>query len=422
MQEKKRNFSISKIVMTFAAVFVMTLAVGVPAKAANTPATVTGLRQTEVVGTDFVEVEWTALLENGTDYEAWISTSATGNYVPKKETTYGNSTTIYDLNAGTTYYVKIRAYVKDANSQKVYGGFSSPLEVVTRPNSKVSNLKHTKSTTSSISLSWKSVPGANCYAVSYKKSSQSIQDEKVKYATGTSITLSKLSKNETYSVFVYPARKTRDGKTIAVGSQWAYIYGISVTPGKVSGLSCPYYFKSSAEIHMRCNSNKAADGYQWELYTSYKKKDTKIKTVYSNAGSAYIKHSALKKHNFYKVRVRAYAVTSTGKKYYGTWSDWKYISPQPDIEKMKSTSSGIQINWDKIAGADRYVVYVSTKQQTGYKKYCTTTKTSTTVKKCGSSKLKSGKKYYVYVVAQNKVKGKYYTGDKRYCWGMIYRK
>lgn len=421
MQEKKKNFSISKIVMTFAAVFVMTLAVGMPAKAANTPATVTGLRQTGA-GTGSVQVEWTALLENGTDYEAWISTSATGNYVQKKTSTYGNNTTISDLNAGTTYYVKIRAYVKDANSQKVYGGYSSPLEVVTTPNSKVSSLKHTKSTTSSISLSWKGVPGANCYAVFYRKSSQGSQDEKVKYTTGTSITLSKLSKNETYTVYVHPARKTRDGKTIAVGSQYAYLWNRSVTPGKVSGLSCPYYFKSSSQISMRCNSNKAADGYQWELYTSYKKKDTKVKSVYSNSNYAYIKHSALKKHNFYKVRVRPYAVTSSGKKYYGAWSSWKYVSQQPDIKKMKSTSSGIQISWDKIAGADRYTVYVSTKKDSGYKKYCTTTKTSTTVKKYGKSKLKSGRKYYVYVVAQNKVKGKYYSGDDSYCWYTTYRK
>ena len=43
-------------------------------------------------------------------------------------------------------------------------------------------------------------------------------------------------------------------------------------------------------------------------------------------------------------------------------------------------------------------------------------------RKCGNSKLKSGKKYYVYVVAQNKVGKKYYSGEAMYCWSTKYKK
>lgn len=43
-------------------------------------------------------------------------------------------------------------------------------------------------------------------------------------------------------------------------------------------------------------------------------------------------------------------------------------------------------------------------------------------RKCGNSKLKSGKKYYVYVVAQNKVGKKYYSSEAMYCWSTKYKK
>ena len=83
----------------------------------------------------------------------------------------------------------------------------------------------------------------------------------------------------------------------------------------------------------------------------------------------------------------------------------------------------VQVVRDKINGADRYVVYVSTKKDSGYKKFQTTGKNSTTITKYGKNKLKSGKTYYFYVVAQKKVDNKYQSGTagnatKR--WSMTY--
>lgn len=138
-----------------------------------------------------------------------------------------------------------------------------------------------------------------------------------------------------------------------------------------------------------------------------------------------MKISALKNHNFYKVRVRAYSLNSKNEKIYGVWSSWKYVSPQPDVTKKQKVKKGIKIKWDKINGADNYVVYVSTKKDSGYKKFQTTGKNSTTITKYGKNKLKSGKTYYFYVVAQKKVDNKYLSGKagnatKR--WSMTYKK
>ena len=77
-------------------------------------------------------------------------------------------------------------------------------------------------------------------------------------------------------------------------------------------------------------------------------------------------------------------------------------------QRIIRAKKGIQINWDKIKGANRYVVYVSNKKDSGYKKFQTTTKTGTVIKKCGKSKLKSGKTYYFYIA--------------HYCWKLKYKK
>lgn len=421
MNKSVRNFKAVKILMTLAVVFVMSLAVGSKSEAAGAPAKVTGLRQI-YASTSAIELEWNALLENNVDYEVDISTNKV-NWVNKEDSTYGNNSEyISNLSAGTTYYVRVRAYIQEGyNAPKVYGTYSSVLEVVTTPNENVSAIKHTKSTGKTISLSWNKVRGANCYRVEYRNAdSSSNAAKKVKYVTGTSTTLTKLSTNKEYDIWVYPARQTSNGAVKAIGS-YKPKWNVPVVPGKTVGVGCEYYWNNIGEIKMECSPKKTADGYQWELYTGYKSKNTKLKTVYTSSNYAYIKHSYLKKYNFYKVRVRAYCKTDSGKKYYGSWSSWDFISQQPDM-KLKNSSKGIKASWDKIKGADRYVVYVSTKQKSGYKKFCTTKGTSKTITKYGKSKLKSGKSYYVYVVAQNKSGKTYYSGEADYCWRIKYRK
>ena len=138
----------------------------------------------------------------------------------------------------------------------------------------------------------------------------------------------------------------------------------------------------------------SADGYEWEIWTAYQKKDKKVKSATQASDSAFIKHNSFKKYNFFKMRVRAYCTNGDGKKLAGGWSDWTYFCPQPEIIKLKSTKSGINLKWSTIKGADRYEVYVSTKEKSGFKKCVTTKKTSATVKKIGKSSFKNNKTYY----------------------------
>lgn len=414
----------SRLILTLAAAFALVLITAFPVKAASKPSPITGLKQIEGSSTS-VEVSWSCLGGSDTRYKVEISEQPSTGYIVVDENEYSSPTWISNLEAGKTYYVRITPFVNDSKTyEKIWGDTSAPVAVVTKPDKAPATLTHTKSTTNSITVNWSAVPGADVYEVEYYTTSTAKMQC---ITTGTSVTLKNLTKNASYTIRVTGGRKYADGTTTAWSDNDLYKWGIPVKPSKVSGVDVTHYWQNLSEICVENSRIGCADGYQYQLYTAYKDKDSKIKTVTTSSAYTYIKTSALKKHNFYKVKVRAYALNSKNEKMYGSWSSWKYVSPQPDVTKIKNNKSkkGIQISWDKIKGANRYVVYVSTKKDSGYKKFQTTTKTGTVIKKCGKNKLKSGKNYYFYVEPQKKVGNKYVSGlagNANYCWSLKYKK
>lgn len=403
---KKSSKSVwSRFVMTFAAAFLLMLVTTVPVKAdsSNMPL-VKDIKQTDA-STNSVGIIWSC---PGSDIRFKIETSeqlSTGYTDYNKRPQSSASVTLTKLGAGKVYYVRITPirYTMEGIGKytTVTGTTSQPFRVVTAPDSAPASLTHVKSSTDTIKVKWSAVPGADTYEVEYY-----IDSSKARkcVTTKTGVTLKKLAKNETYTIYVTAGRRYADGTTTAWSDNDLYKWGIPVKPSKVSGVDVTHYWQNLSEICVENSRIGCADGYQYQLYTAYKDKDSKIKTVTTSSAYTYIKTSALKKHNFYKVKVRAYALNSKNEKMYGSWSSWKYVSPQPDVTKIKNNKSkkGIQISWDKIKGANRYVVYVSTKKDSGYKKFQTTTKTGTVIKKCGKNKLKSGKNYYFYVEPQKR--------------------
>ncbi len=413
------------VMLTLAIAFVMALAFSVSAKAELvTPGKVTGIKQVDA-GSD-LKITWTALLTNDVRYNVEVSTDKQ-NWVSKEDNLAGNSAQIRGLTAGSTYYVRVQGFTSERqNGEVVYarGAYSDVVECVTAPNEKVSYLKKIDSTTSSVTLEWPSVSGANAYKV---KLGGAKTGETIIYGTGAKITytITGLSGDAAYTASVYPA-KANSTKSFVACNEMYYncetIYSLTVTPGKVTEVDVPYYWNAIGELEVEYKRISYAEGYEAELYTANKKKDKKVASAQGNHYGIFVKYSGLKKHNFYKVRVRAYTTTTDGVKKYGAWSDWKQTCQQPDV-KLRPTSNGMKVKFDKISGADRYVVYMSTKKDSGYKKVATTKKTSVTVKKLGKKKLKRGKTYYAYVVAYNKVGKKYYSGaagNANSCWPIKY--
>lgn len=424
---KKSSKSVwSRFVMTFAATFLLMLVTTVPVKADSSVPLVADMKQTDA-STTSAGISWSC---PGSEvrFKVEMSEQMSSGYWTYKESQSSASITLTKLGAGKVYYVRITPFkynIEGLNKYtKVKGTTSRPLRVVTAPDSTPASLTHVKSSTDTIKVKWSAVPGADTYEVEYY-----IDSSKARkcVTTKTGVTLKKLAKNETYTIYVTAGRRYADGTTTAWSGNDLYKWGIPVKPSKVSGVDVTHYWQNLSEICVENSRIGCADGYQYQLYTAYKDKDSKIKTVTTSSAYTYIKTSALKKHNFYKVKVRAYALNSKNEKMYGSWSSWKYVSPQPDVTKIKNNKSkkGIQISWDNIKGANRYVVYVSTKKDSGYKKFQTTTKTGTVIKKCGKNKLKSGKNYYFYVEPQKKVGNKYVSGlagNANYCWSLKYKK
>ncbi len=430
---KKSSKSVwSRVVMTFAAAFLLMLVTTVPVKADSNVPLVTDMKQTDA-STTSAGISWSC---PGSEvrFKIEMSEQMSDGYWTYKEIQSSASITLTKLGAGKVYYVRITPFKYNIEGwnkyTKVMGTTSQPLRIVTAPDTASATLTHTKSSTNTIGLNWSEVPGADVYQVVYSQSGTT--NEFTKETTGTSVTLKNLSKDARYTIKVCAGKKYTDG----TGRAWGLgttKYGVPVKPTKVEGVKVKGYYQNLSKINITNKAKASADGYQYQIYTAYKgqDKETKVKSITvnqnnpgtSNQMSASMKLSALKNHNFYKVRVRAYSLNSKDEKIYGVWSSWKYVSPQPDVTKKQKVNKGIKVNWDKIKGADRYVVYISTKKDSGYKKFQTTGKNSTTITKYGKNKLKSGKTYYFYVVAQKKVDNKYLSGKagnatKR--WSMTY--
>lgn len=325
-KNKKRHVILSKALLTLALACTVLFAGGIMAKAETgditAPGQVTGVKQTKA-SIDSVSLAWNALSDSGVRYSIQIYDR--GEWVEEK-TTANTKTTISGLASGTAYKVRVLSYLN--NGSKVYGKESAVLEVVTAPSAAPQSLKHTKSTYTSITVKWSKISDINTYLVKYGKAGASSKTYKKVTTKGTSLVLKNLSKNTKYNVYVYAGRKTSNGSFAAYASSYTTLSGISVRPYKVSSLKVPNYADTQGKMHVSCKANKAADGCEWQVYTAYKKKDTKVASKASVFNFSEISKSALKKSNFYKVRVRAYCKDSNGRKYSSPWTSWKYVCPQ----------------------------------------------------------------------------------------------
>lgn len=395
-----------------------------PEKAyAQTPAgTLSDIVQTKDSDSSFSFTYSYSGLESNVRFEVRLSTDGVNFNTWENASVSGGSGYVYNLpNAGSSYYMKLVPYTHDYSLGDSYGTESAAVELVTEPNAKINTIKQTAAKTNSITLKWDAIQGATGYAVTYYPSSSSADKGKMKKVTKNSVTLTKLAKNEEYSVKISPYRASSSGY-MAEYELYSYENYLPVLPSKPAAPTVDYFWRNISKLSVYTKKQNCADGYQYEFYTASSKTDKKLLsyTETSSTTTAFVEHKDFIKYKFIKVRVRGYATVS-GKKKYGAWSGWTYVSPQPEVS-LKSVKGGLKLNWDAVAGASKYHVYVSTKQKSGYKKYTTTTKTSLTLTKCGSSKLKKGTTYYVYVEPVKKAGKTTVSGlpSATYCYYLKY--
>lgn len=154
--------------------------------------------------------------------------------------------------------------------------------------------------------------------------------------------------------------------------------------------------RSYNSLLIKWNSSENATKY--ELYRSTKKKSgyKKIKTL--NQTSFVDKKLKTGKTYYYKVR----AVTKAEKSGFSSIASNKPVPKAvTSLEAKQSSYNSIKLTWKKAKGANKYVIYRSTKENGGFKKIKTTASTSYTDKK-----LSTGKIYYYKVFAyKDKIRG-----------------
>lgn len=358
--------------------------------------TITGLQQVDAERRS-VSISWDVLpghrwyfYQLSTDGKIW---STAGEV-------YGASATINDLKPGKSYWTRVSFEG---------GSWTAPIEVSTIPE-EVGNLRQSKATTSSITLSWSASEGATKYKVC-----QWVNDQEFVLGTTseTSYTISGFSnmKDIPYNIYVKPLRSISTGYTAGLkanGYYWydSYIrnYNLTLIPKKMVAPKIETTSGGSTYVYAdRESSVPFAKGYEYELYTV---KGKKVSSGDFTGG--YVSLDNLNSKQFYKVRFRAYTyLGKTKTPQYGAWSDYTTFAISPSTLHITSAKKGkaLRVSWGKNKNATSYTIYGSTHRKGKFKKIATTKKTSYVVKKVGKSKIKKNKNYYFYVKA-NKKQGK----------------
>ncbi len=284
-----------------------------------------------------VKLSWSKV-SRATGYRVYIYNTKTKKYTRAGDTKT-NSITIKKLTSATKYKVKVRAY-KELNNKKYWGAYSKVVTIVTKPG-KAGNLKMTKNTLNTVTLTWTKVPRVEGYRI-YKYNNNKKAWDYCGQTKNISKTISSLNFGTIYK-FRVQGYVTLDGKRY-LGT--ALDLDASTIPEKVDNLRLTKQTTSSITVKWdKLNSNTK---YAVYIYSEYSKK-YKIYGI-TNNNSIEIKN--LETAKFYKIYVKGYTELN-GTKYYGEKSN---IISQRTLSTAK-IKAGIdvsqhngEIDWNEVKG------------------------------------------------------------------------
>lgn len=318
-----------------------------------------------------------------------------------KATTYDNYVTLYDLEPGKTYFVRVIAKTK-ALPRKTVTNYYDKVKVSTIP-SQANVPDITDLSANHVSLSWNPVSSATGYhIVGYKGTDK----ERLSFGstTKTNISLSNLSAATTYHFVVYAVND--NGTYTAVNESEYNALSVTTLPKAIDTLSVKNdYVGRKAQVL----SWKAAEVEGYEVLV----KASGTKTTYDVLTNT-CDVTKFVNHAWQSAKVRGY-ITVNGVRKYSGYSDSVYFTKQMQVKKVTQLrhkgklKKQAKISWQKVKGSDSYSVYVSKKPTRGYSKVCNTKKTSYVLKKYKGVSLKPDKAYYVRVLANKKHKKRTYT-------------
>lgn len=385
-----------KILTVAAFALILTIAVRSNAAAA---AQITGVKQTDA-STGSVKISWDAALASER-YVIEISDDMVNWH--QKEDTSSTEERLIGLSAGKTYYVRVTGY-KDwshvLNKGILVNEASAPVDVVTAP--ETGNITATQSeaftNSFSVQFSGDNNSGANYYQVY-------LNDVLVGESASSVVSVSgNFLPGNSYWCETAACRKSASGFVAKGNSSYAYYKTLTEKFSKSSfSITAMYWSIDTAYINVVNSSS--VNGYQMQFLNV----NGKAKKTFTQTSKDFRIENFLE-GTFYQYRVRTY-VDCGPDKAYSEWSDCRYIGMPKKVTAKKGTS--VKINWGSVSGATKYVVKMSTSQNSGYKTVKTTSadKRSITVKKFKNKKIQKSKKYYIRIYAQSKIGNKVVTTE-----------
>lgn len=331
-----------------------------------------------------VSITWDAV-EGATQY------AVTRNYIVNGTVIEDDYEKIVNSNIFTTdnddskiYTYKVTAYLEKTTGnsvKKFYGGTDcQAIYVMTPPKS----VKAASQSYNSALISFSEVEGATGYNIYRSTSSEGEYKKTGSTLAGTDTFKDTGLNTGTTYYYKVEAYKTENGVTGAgIMSEAASVTPMITTPADVAAVSKSYN-------SIKVSWGKVSGAQQYAVYRSTSKSSgyQKIATVSKNYYTD--KNLQTNKKYYYKVNaVRGQYVSE-----YSKVARAKAVpAATSSLEITSKDYNQLEIKWKKVSGADRYTIYRSTKETSGYKNigtFFTTTHID--------SGIKGGVKYYYKVV------------------------
>jgi len=325
------------------------------------------------------QLKWTAV-DGVLKYEIHRADSIDGTYkkmYTQKSTTYTNTN---DITLGTTYYYKVKAIHENVEANSAFSEIQASVHSLAQPVVTAGN----RESDGKPQLKWSALEGAVKYEI-YRSASKDGEFTKTYTTAKTTYTNTKAEPGKTYYYRVKALHQIPEASSV------------ESEPVEVKCLFASLTAKASnrdtdGKPTVTWNTIEGAE--QYEIYRALSEDGTykKMKTVTTES---YTNTSAkVGKTYYYKVKAIG-NVSEDGEPIFSQVVYGTCRLPQPVTKISNQASDGkIKLSWDKIEGADKYKIYVSTKKNGTYKRLNTKTGTS-----CVHTKAVAGQRYYYKVKA-----------------------
>ncbi len=304
------------------------------------------------------------------------------------------------LNVGSTYVFAVSA-VREADGKTATGQKGSTAQILIDLASYVpTGLKIRIVSTTSLTVSWAEMDGVDTFHLSGSS------DDDTAYSlsqsvTGNSYTVTGLKKGYTYK-FKVRARKKINGNTeYSAYSTEKSGTPTSLAPTDLKGQS----YKNGYGVVLTWEASAQADGYEIYVAESENGPFSLVKDIGDGAAKKYTDKAGYDKSKtgkIYYYRIRSYTEV-LGNKHFGPYSSKVKVQiqmPKTTVTAEATSASKIKLTWTDI-GADKYLVYRSTKSDSGFTLVKTVSSPTVTMT---DSSLAMGTKYY-YKIRGSKTVG-----------------